>query len=230
MSKLARVGSVATVENDKFLANQVQLLSTGALNTLVKDEKLTIKIGDQNGLNKGIFKGKSVYVHTHSQLNTEKSNEQINDGEQSMITQLKLNAETMEKLLELQKKGINIDELIGEMLNKREEEIAAEKERLAEEETKKVGVRQTTQSIENNSVTKQPSRYIPVRIKKILTKEHGTKCSIQNCEKPSQEIHHTQRFSLSHNHNPQYLAPLCRNHHQIAHSIDLKVQEKRRAH
>ncbi len=39
------------------------------------------------------------------------------------------------------------------------------------------------------------------------------------------EIHHTQRFSLASTHDPHYLAPLCKEHHQLAHAVDLKVQE-----
>ena len=33
-------------------------------------------------------------------------------------------------------------------------------------------------------------------------------------------IHHTARFAIAHNHNPQFLAPLCKEHHVLAHTID----------
>ena len=115
--------------------------------------------------------------------------------------------EVVEQLNELNAKGINPNEVILELLKKREEEIASEKERIAE------GLKQTK------------SQYIPRKIKKILEKEHGMKCSIKYCNKPSKEIHHTQRFSLSGVHDPRFLAPLCREHHVLAHSVDVKYCE-----
>ncbi|MBU0667540.1 hypothetical protein KJ835_00300 [Patescibacteria group bacterium] len=75
---------------------------------------------------------------------------------------------------------------------------------------------------------RKPSRYIPAAIRRQLRKEHGTMCSIRTCQKQATTIHHTQRFALSQNHDPKFLAPLCREHHAIAHTIDGKYLEKRR--
>ncbi len=120
--------------------------------------------------------------------------------------ELGLNEELCQKLLELKEKGIDVNELFLKTLEHREEEIAEEK-----------------------SVPVQPakSRRIPIKIQRLVKKEFGTKCSIQTCKKPSEQIHHTQTFALSRAHDPNYLAPLCREHHTIAHAINLKVQEKR---
>ena len=121
---------------------------------------------------------------------------------------LSLNEEVRSRLAELQEKGIDVNELILAALNKRELEIEEEK----------------AQEVEPAS-----SRYIPLTTRRLLKKEHGSKCSIPTCKKPSTEIHHTQTFAISHSHNPNYLAPLCKQHHEIAHAINLKVHEKRRA-
>jgi len=72
---------------------------------------------------------------------------------------------------------------------------------------------------------KAVSRYIPVETRKILKAEYGTKCAIPHCQKPSKTIHHTARFAISQSHNPYYLAPICREHHNIAHTIDQKMIE-----
>ncbi len=120
--------------------------------------------------------------------------------------ELSLNEEVRSRLVELQEKGIDINEIISAALNKREEEIAEEKG-MPVEETK--------------------SRYRSTKIEKLVAKEHGTKCSIPTCKKPSEVIHHTQTFAISHSHNPNYLAPLCKEHHEIAHAINLKVRAKR---
>jgi len=183
--KLARVASVATAENQEFLAEQVQILPQKAIETLIRDEK--------------------NFVRAHK---IEIENK-IKTTQLPMESALQLSPEIEAKLLDLQKKGIDINKLLLELLEKHELEIAQEKEKIA-----------ATQH-------DRPSRYIPVGVKKILQKEHGTKCSIKACNKPSQEIHHTQRFSLSNMHDPHYMAPLCKEHHTIAHSIDLKVQKYR---
>jgi hypothetical protein len=66
------------------------------------------------------------------------------------------------------------------------------------------------------------THYVPAKIKKIIREEHGTKCSAPNCHKPAKILHHTARFAITQNHNPQFLAPLCEAHHEIAHKIDLR--------
>ena len=109
-----------------------------------------------------------------------------------------------EQLNELNSKGIDVNGLLREMLKKRRTEIAEEKDEIAE------------------TIQSTTSGYIKVLIRKILHKEHGKKCSIPTCKKPATIIHHTQRFGLSRNHDPHFLAPLCKEHHIIAHSIDLK--------
>jgi len=110
------------------------------------------------------------------------------------------------QLNELNSKGIDVNKLLRKTLKQRREKIAQEKDQIA-------------QTIEPTQ-----SRYIPEKIKKLLKEEHGEKCSISTCLKPAETIHHMQRFSLSRNHDPQFLSPLCEDHHIIAHSIDLKYR------
>lgn len=116
--------------------------------------------------------------------------------------------EVQEKLEELHLKGIDINEIILRAIQEREERIAQEKENIAEE------CEQTS------------SRYIPARTRKIITQEHGAKCSIATCTNPSQDIHHTQRFSIAKTHDPHYLAPLCKGHHALAHLADQTYARK----
>ena len=124
-------------------------------------------------------------------------------------TELNLSSEIKQKLLELQHKGIDINQLLAEFLKKREQAIEDEKFRIA----------QSCRSTKN--------RYIPAKVREILRKEYGMKCSIRTCVKRSEQIHHTQRFALSRNHDPNFLAPLCKEHHEIASAIDAKTLEKR---
>ena len=118
-----------------------------------------------------------------------------------------------EQLNSLHSKGIDINNLLRKFLKQREEEIEKKKEEVAEE-------------IQNKPPNQTPpSRYIPAKVKEVLRQEHGTKCSIPTCDKPAEVIHHTQTFGLSQTHDPRFMAPLCREHHAIAHSMDIKYHE-----
>ncbi len=110
-------------------------------------------------------------------------------------------AEDVEReLVELDKKGIDVNQELRRFLEDRKQYIHDEKERLG---------RLAEQS-------DSAQRYIPVEVRKILKEEYGKKCSMNGCTKPSVEIHHLQRFGYVRRHDPRFMAPLCREHHQIA--------------
>lgn len=218
VNKLARVAYVANSENEEFWAGQAKLLPHKALETLIRDEKFAKQVelasagrnnfpaapsDSQNGLQKPQNDQKGLHVQT------------VNG-----ITELKLSFEVQQKLLKLQQKGIDINALLLELLEKRELEIAQEKERLAR--------KSESPSLAPDSAQAKPhSRHIPAEIKNLLKQEFGEKCSLPHCMRTAETIHHTQRFALSGNHNPYFLAPLCEEHHAIAHSIDMNIYRHR---
>lgn len=203
VNKLVRIQSIATSQNEEELAETVKILPKSAIETLVRDEKMFSK-----GFNKGL---PHPVICSEDGLNKPRIDAKSLPGQEcsTHVQILRLNKEVTEKLLELQKKGIDINELLLEFLNHRKQEIAEEKETISAE------------------LQKTESRYIPVRIKKIIVKEHGRKCSIPTCNKTAEHLHHTQFFSLSGRHDPNYLAPLCKEHHLIAHTVNLMVRKKR---
>lgn len=198
MNKLVRVASIATKENEEILATQTKLLSNRALETFVKDEKLAT-VENQNGSRKPLFESKSVRVHT-----------------------LLIAEDVENKLSKLQEKGIDINQLLREFLQKRTEEIETEKQRLSDI------AQQKAKDMQASTIGKKPSRYISVAIQNILGKEHGNKCSIATCHNPIDDTHHGQRWSLAQVHDPKQMAPLCEQHHQIAHTLDFSYHEIRR--
>lgn len=185
VNKLARVASVVTEETEEEWAKRVRVFSQNAIEAIIRDEK---------ALNKP--KNELESVRTHSSQ----------DG-----SGLKFSEELTQKLLDLQKKGFDINELLLGLLNQREEAITNEKKEVAK------GMESTS------------SRYIPVKVEEVVYKEYGNKCSIRTCQRSSETLHHTQRFALSRTHDPHYLAPLCRAHHEIAHAIDRNVWKRRQA-
>ena len=198
-NKLVRIASIATSLNDNDLAEKARILSQAALETHVREQK----IENQNGLLKTKNEPESLRAHS-----------KVQDTSQDVRLIQKLSPELKQKLLELDEKGLDINEMLLELLQKRDDQIAEEKEKLA------------APMRENN---KKPSRYIPIRIKKIIHQEHGTKCSHPNCHKPGQHIHHTLPFAIHKTHNPHHLKPLCKAHHELAHQNDAHVQKFRQA-
>ncbi len=136
-----------------------------------------------------------------------------------IVKEPNLSQEIKEKLVVLEEKGIDINQIIADALQQREQEIAEEKDKLAKKAEQKL--------IEQITEEKNVARTAPVATKKLLKKEFGQKCAIFTCRNKAEAIHHTNRFSISHDHNPYYLAPLCKAHHEIAHTVDVKVIAKR---
>lgn len=159
----------------------------------------------------------------HSQEGATSEAETFWDGKPSPkellenLQTLNLSRSTIQRLKELKSKGFDLDELINELLDKRESEIA---EDLAEY----VEMPDSTSNVYGTPIN--PSRHIPQKIRQILKRQYGTKCAIPGCRKDSQHIHHTNRFAISHVHNPYYMAPLCAEHHKLAHLLDHRYKEK----
>lgn len=60
-------------------------------------------------------------------------------------------------------------------------------------------------------------RYIPAKVRHILEEKHHGLCAFPQCFKPAKILHHTERFSLKPEHNPETITPLCTGHERIAH-------------
>jgi hypothetical protein len=127
--------------------------------------------------------------------------------------EVRLDADVKEKLLRLQKQGIDVNQFLRDALEKRKEDIEKKKSEIVREQ------------IGRQSSKRKASRYLSVKVRQVLKDEFGTKCSISSCYKPAKVVHHTQRFSLRPVHDPRFLAPLCEEHHEIAHKIDVKFVE-----
>lgn len=129
--------------------------------------------------------------------------------------ELKLDTDVRQELVEMQNIGMNVNQLLREMLKQRKEGIQDKKQQMAKEQGEK-------------AKPSSPSRYIPKKIKAILQQEYGTKCAHSNCTNISVNIHHQRKFALDASHDPAYLVPFCKQHHEIAHAIDVRVVEKRK--
>ncbi len=221
INKLIRVASVANSENEEFWANQVQVLSKRALETLVRDYKraqiddVTAPRDREDPLE---FTPLPEVLNPSNPLPGQKVAQQkisiVKADEVPQSSELLLADDVRAQLLELQNNGIDINVELREFLTRRKANIAKEKDQFAN-------------LADARALVGEGGRAVPAQTERLLEKEYGVRCAQPGCTKKSVEIHHTNRYAMSKSHNPYYLAPLCKQHHQIAHSIDVKVTEKR---
>ncbi|MBI2634343.1 hypothetical protein HYW82_01570 [Candidatus Peregrinibacteria bacterium] len=210
INKLAKIASIATPENQDTLARQTKILPCKALETLARDKRMSEFVSAAQCGNSD----QSLHVNLSLKQNLPEVNSQPKfETFESVIEKLKLSPEIQKRLLGLQQKGIDLNQLLKEFLDEREEKIENEKAEIADQLEEK-----------SKNPDSKTSRSIPASVKRIIQKEHGTKCAISTCQKPSEHLHHTLRFAMSQSHDPHYIAPLCRQHHLIAHSIDRNFQ------
>ncbi|MDP4008225.1 MAG: HNH endonuclease signature motif containing protein [Candidatus Peregrinibacteria bacterium] len=192
------------------------------------DEKSS-KIKIENGSLEPLNDPKSVHVHRPcvedntaiSQIEIGSKVGEYHEKEALPLKklQLKLSQETLENLLELQERGVSVDKLFREFLQKREENLTENKVKVAAKEVAKEEKRRVE--------GKKANRRLSVGVKKVLKDEFGDRCSVSGCLRESVHIHHKVPFSISGSNDPRLLAPLCREHHDIVHSINVKYLEKK---
>jgi len=237
-NKLVRIAAIATTANQEDLANCVQVLSKNALETFVRDEKNSVatdtKNEDLDGLQKALFNYKSLPGQDLEQAEKVEMSVVSPSASPLEIIKLKLDADVLKELLELQGKNIDVNSLIRKMLNNRKTEIARAKDDVAAEIARRCA--QKTQAITDDQInmnqikshiqSSPASRYIPSKIRKIINEEQGDKCSIPGCAKPAKVMHHELPFAITKNHDPNNLKKLCKAHHELRHMINVKFYER----
>ena len=246
-NKLIRIASIATTENQRELFETAQKLSKQAIDVFVKDyrrEKCVrqdsevdwrgdkngetngqqcAENGAKNGQQDGLFKPENVRNSLPVQSFSQNHDFEI---------LAKLSPEVKGKIKEMMDKGIDINKELLEFFKERESMIAREKNEIAKGMRGEQEVQIAQVSVaKNNASSAQAgkiSRYIPAKIKKIIKKEYGSKCSKLECPKPAENLHHTRGFAIYKSHDPRTLRPLCRAHHEIEHISDKYVQKYRK--
>ena len=224
MSKLARIASVVEVGNEAVMCEKIRSLSRRAVDILVKEMRggSETAVGGDGLFEIGIEVNQELNENRSGLLKTENGAESlagqtcfatISSMEQAhKISTFKndahslnhdfeimsvLSPEVKAKLKELIDKKLDVNAVLMEAFAKREDDITHEKAEIGE--------------------TPAKSRYIPVRIKRLLEVEFGRKCAVENCHKLADQIHHENYYSLYRDHDPRALKPLCRGHHELEH-------------
>jgi len=188
VSKLSKVASIATKNNQQELAKKTKVLSHGAIETLVRDESVRPNTKVQSSL-------PQVNLLDH------------------------LSPDLQSELISRIDKGIDINLLLLELLKKYDREMQELKEQ--------IGCEAEATQKEKAVIGKPTSRYVPVRIKKIIQAEFGSRCAKTGCNKAAANLHHEHQFSKSYTHDPRYLRPLCKDHHELEHAEEPLFQKFR---
>ncbi len=146
-----------------------------------------------------------------------------------------LSPEVKMKLKELIDKEIDVNEIFLEALAAREAEIARQKMEIVEaqiiqaknakckvkngvEVGEDVGVVGGSSGASVSVNPPAPSRHIPVKIRRVLKLEFGSRCAYQGCGQRAEQIHHEKPFAYYAEHDPRSMKPLCRGHHELVHT------------
>ncbi len=194
--KLARVAAVATVENSAQVLEMTRQLSYASLDIKVKEMQ------EKNGSAEPENLAKSLCAqNTNAPIAFVKYISSL----QQTLAELGISAEVAEKLDELKRKGLDLNQVLKGMLEKREKEIAAEELHIQERMEHEL---------------KDRSRYVPVTVKMLMYQKHGSRCSAEGCGRRADQIHHLRRFAGGGGQDPGNLRSLCRGHHELAHKLD----------
>lgn len=72
------------------------------------------------------------------------------------------------------------------------------------------------------TITKRP---IPREVQHLVIARQKEKCAFPNCNQPPEIFHHTRRFALNQNHDPDYIVHLCTAHERLAHAGLIENEE-----
>lgn len=192
--------SMATPENENFWAQKAKIMSVHTLETYVKEFK-----NYQNEL-LHVEKPQSNFGFTEPSLKLELINMMLDP----------MTAEQLKKLKGQKDWNILMKQLL-DVYKKQVEEKRVEMEMDLEKKQEKHELKSGQKLQENKQKYAATSRHIPVTVQRYVLSKTNNTCSFPGCEKPAKILHHTQRFSLKQNHDPEKIAPLCEEHEHIAH-------------
>ena len=235
-SKVKVVATIARPETEKFWAEKVQVMAKETLTTFVKElraEGNAVISGGQTGLFTGTsevaipWPGPSTPVEasqktaitfkldadTESKLrifkhNLEKKTGEPQDWNQAIKELLKIAGDHEACALGKEKAAPE-----PKIIRRHEYRDACKKQAAPALLQKPVPTKEQIQK----SLPQRDKRYIPARVKRFLQREFLGTCGFPQCKTPAEIYHHTKRFSLEPNHNPDHLVPLCKPHERIAH-------------
>ena len=213
MNKLARVVSIATVENQLEILGKVETLSKVALDIFVKDYKWENEKSDGGSepqIGQTSLYGQNENAGSGLTEGILKTGFELDGQLQPNKLPIDLDEDIAKELLLMREKGINVDELLRTFLRERKEKHEREKAEVAKEQMRER---------DDRAVIGFPAkRHVPVRVLRVIRAEFGDRCSSPGCGRAAENMHHEKGFANEQCHDPRYLKPLCKGHHELVHT------------
>ncbi len=215
LSKLARIASVAEVRNEGEICEKIRTLSRRAVDVLVKEMNEKAQ-SEKLVMNSEILWGEEAQENGDGLSERESKAKTLAGQNHDFEILNALSPEVKMKLKELIDKEIDVNLIILDAMGTREAEIARQKIEIVEAQKAKHKVKSGATVV--GSKPSAESRYIPVKIRKVLKLEFGSKCAYEECQNRSEHIHHEKPFAYYAEHDPRAMKPLCRGHHELEHA------------
>jgi len=217
-SKLRVVSSLATPKTDSKWAEKTKKLTKKALEICVQNHNATTFTESQNDHES--FPGEGFQPGKSSEpFQTRSKRKTIHF---KVSPQLEKKFRLFKHELEKERKEtLSFAETLEALLNREDTKTNKNKPKNKANANEKRRV-EKTRKITGKTV---PSRYIPVHIRQIIKKKYEGSCAFPGCYKAATKLHHTQRFALEKNHDPNKIVPLCDAHEQLVHSGMIENEE-----
>jgi hypothetical protein len=236
--------SIATRNNQEFLAEKFKRMPAATIKAFVRDVKMGNMDDDLKQLFPALYRDVAA-KNTQEKANLDFESYARNNNNQQQKFQAILKSENIEKLKQL--KGQRTwDEFFEDLLKLKDVKIAEEKQKIAAErkilETEKPEPIQSRshyipakidQYIEKRAILKTEEKIltgakVPAGFSYRITRKNELRyiseknkplifCECPSCDKPYDEKHHTKRFAQYHIHDPDQIYLVCQGHHDLAH-------------
>lgn len=204
-SKLEKVASVATKETEKAWAEKVDILGTHSLEMYVQEFQ-------RQQLQNSGFDAQVTHV-SHAEHNSP-FREEWKTFSFAVSPQIEQKLRALKQRFEKEKKqALAWNEVMAEIIK-----IVDGKENLQNQKSEKEiklcpdCVKKRADTAEGEKIT---TRYMPAEVRHVIQMRSGGKCEFQNCPRPGEIYHHTRRFVLRKNHDPEFIRFLCKAHEGI---------------
>jgi hypothetical protein len=197
-SKIETVAYIATSETDKKWANKVETLPFQALSAYVKE----------------VRKSQNFRLEVTGTGELKNNLESPQEERWNKIT-INISPETEKQLraFKQQNKCLTFEEALQKLLGQASK--VNEKAKKKKKEVKRESLNKETSSSKFKLThTRKPSR----ATQKNLEQKYQGCCGFPGCLHAATSLHHTRRFALCPDHNPDYIVPLCDAHEQLVHS------------
>ena len=239
LSKLKVVACIATKDTDGFWAEKVRNMTKQVLELYVREMRLKEQDNDTQMIESqgrivakfpGEARGESSKIpQGQEQISMFDSEKPISQNanqarlenfqnHDKKIFTIQIDEETefelrkfKQKLEKERKEPLDWNYTLKEMVKR----VANEQKIRAKKNAKRESASDTRTEVEQKSQQTTVSRYIPAKIRHDLQQKYHGRCAYRGCNKPAEQIHHQDRFTLKHNH--ENVVPLCKNHHDLIH-------------